>query len=61
VVAKINADVADILRDPAVQQALEAQGNLAAKPLTPAEFRAKLSRELSVYGDIASRIDLSGG
>ena len=61
VVAKINADVADILRDPAVQRAMEAQGNLAAKPLTAAEFRAKLSRELSVYGDIASRIDLSGG
>lgn len=61
VVAKINADVADILHDPAVRQALDAQGNLAAKPLTPTEFSRKLSRELEVYGDIAARIDLSGG
>ncbi|OVZ64674.1 hypothetical protein CDO44_00185 [Pigmentiphaga sp. NML080357] len=60
VVARINADVADILRDPAVQHAMEAQGNLAAKPLTAAEFGSKLSRELKVYGDLAARIDLRG-
>jgi len=58
IVEKINADVGDILRDPAVQQAMQAQGNLAAKPQTPAEFGSQLARELKVYGDLASRIDL---
>ncbi|GAA4325411.1 tripartite tricarboxylate transporter substrate binding protein [Pigmentiphaga soli] len=60
VVRKINADVNAIIAEPGFQQSLLAQGNMAAKPLTPGQFGQKLARELKTYGDIAGKVDLSG-
>jgi tripartite-type tricarboxylate transporter receptor subunit TctC len=59
IVSRINADVNAILADPAFQQTLQNGGNTAAKPLTPAQFGQKLASELKIYGDIASKVDLS--
>ncbi|MDX3905848.1 MAG: tripartite tricarboxylate transporter substrate binding protein [Pigmentiphaga sp.] len=59
IVDQVNADVNALLRDPNVRKALEAQGNLAAQPLTPPQFGEKLARELAIYGDLAAKVDLT--
>ncbi|VCU68742.1 Tripartite tricarboxylate transporter family receptor [Pigmentiphaga humi] len=61
VVSRINAEVNAVITEPATRQAMEGQGNLPAKPMTPAAFGQKLAKELAIYGDLAQRIDLSGG
>ena len=60
IVAKINADVNEIIQTPAIKNALQAQGSIAAIPLTPAQFGAKLASELKSYEVIASKVDLTG-
>jgi tripartite-type tricarboxylate transporter receptor subunit TctC len=59
VVAKINADINQIIQTPAFRESLVAQGNVAASPLTPAQFAAKMSSELKAFEAVASRIDLT--
>lgn len=60
IVAKINADINEIIQTPAVKNALQSQGSIAAVPLTPAQFGVKLASELKSYEIIASKVDLSG-
>ncbi|MGD9944904.1 MAG: Bug family tripartite tricarboxylate transporter substrate binding protein [Burkholderiaceae bacterium] len=59
VIAKINADINQIIRTEEFKTALAAQGNSPAQPLTPAQFSAKLGSELKMFEEVASRIDLS--
>ncbi|CAN5549339.1 tripartite tricarboxylate transporter substrate binding protein [soil metagenome] len=59
VVDKLNADINDIVRSAAFKTALEAQGNMAAAPVTPAQFAAKLSTEMRAFEAVASRVDLT--
>jgi tripartite-type tricarboxylate transporter receptor subunit TctC len=59
VIAKINADINAIIQTPEFQEALAKQGNVAARPLTPAQFSAKMATELKAFETVAARIDLS--
>ena len=59
IVAKINADINAIIQTPEFQSALAAQGNVAAQPVTPAQFSAKMSGELKAFEAVAAKIDLS--
>lgn len=59
VIAKLNADINEVIQTPEFKAALAAQGNMAAMPVTPDEFAAKLSSELRQFEAVASRIDLS--
>jgi tripartite-type tricarboxylate transporter receptor subunit TctC len=59
VVAKINADINEVIQSAEFRAALAAQGNMPASPVTPAAFAARLSSELKQFQDVASRIDLS--
>ncbi|QHE86474.1 Bug family tripartite tricarboxylate transporter substrate binding protein [Hydrogenophaga sp. BPS33] len=59
IVAKINADINAIIQTREFQEALVAQGNVAAKPVTPAQFATKMSSELKAFEAVAAKIDLS--
>lgn len=59
IVAKINADINAIIQTPEFQSALAAQGNVAALPVTPAQFAGKMSGELKAFEAVAAKIDLS--
>jgi tripartite-type tricarboxylate transporter receptor subunit TctC len=59
VVARINADINEIIQTPEFKTSLEAQGNVAAAPVTPAQFGTKLASELRAFEAVATRIDLS--
>lgn len=59
IVAKINADINDVIKSPEFKAAMVAQGNMPAAPVTPAEFSARLASELRQFEGVASRIDLS--
>jgi tripartite-type tricarboxylate transporter receptor subunit TctC len=59
VVARINADINEIIQTPEFKTSLEAQGNIAATPVTPAQFGTKLASELRAFEAVAARIDLS--
>ncbi len=60
IVSKINTDVNDIIQTDKFKKALLAQGSIAAKPLTPAQFADKLAYELKTYGEVARAINLGG-
>jgi len=58
IVFKINADVNEIIQTEAFKNALLTQGSVAAKPLTPEQFSQRLKKELKIYGEVASAINL---
>ncbi|RZI95273.1 MAG: tripartite tricarboxylate transporter substrate binding protein, partial [Rubrivivax sp.] len=58
-VAKINADINQIIQTPEFKASLQAQGNVAALPVTPAQFASKLGSELKAFEAVAAKIDLS--
>lgn len=60
IVAKINADINEIIQTPAFREALAKQGNVAAQPVTPVQLATKLAEELKAFEAVASKIDLSG-
>jgi tripartite-type tricarboxylate transporter receptor subunit TctC len=57
IVAKINADINQIIQTEEFKTSLVAQGNAAAAPITPAQFGAKLSAELRAFEAVAAKID----
>jgi len=57
VVQKLNASVAEILRDPAIEQAFRKQGDLPV-PATNREFAATVSADLDKWGEVARKMDL---
>ncbi len=57
VVQKLNTHIAEILRDPAIQQAFRTKGDLAAAA-TVAEFTAIVDADLKKWGDAARKIGL---
>ena len=59
IVAKINADINQVIQTPEFKASLQAQGNVAALPVTPAQFATKLSGELKAFEAVAAKIDLS--
>lgn len=58
VVTKINAAINEIIQTPEFKTALAAQGNVAALPLSPAQFATKLAGELRAFEAVAAKIDL---
>ncbi len=58
IVFKINADVNEIIQTEAFKNALLTQGSVAAEPLTPDQFSQRLKKELKIYGEVASAINL---
>lgn len=60
VIAKINGDVNEIIQTADFKATLAAQGNIAAQPLTPAQFATKLQTELKAFEAVASKVDLAG-
>lgn len=58
IVAKINSDINDVITSAAFKTALLSQGSIAAEPLTPAQFAAKLAGEMKSFETIASKVDL---
>ena len=54
-VAGIDADLADTA---AFSEALAAQGNAPAVPVTPSELEARLARESRAFEEVANSIDL---
>jgi tripartite-type tricarboxylate transporter receptor subunit TctC len=59
IVGKINTDINAIIQTAEFRSALEAQGNIAAQPLSPAQFAAKLDAEMRAFEAVAAKIDLS--
>jgi tripartite-type tricarboxylate transporter receptor subunit TctC len=57
VVQKLNTHIAEILRDPAIQQAFRTKGDLAASATVP-EFTAIVDADLKKWGDAARKIGL---
>ena len=58
IVAKLNADINEVIRTAAFSEALAAQGNAPAVPVTPAELAARLARESRAFAEVAGSIDL---
>ena len=58
VVAKLNAQVTAILKDPAVRKQLLDQG-IEPMTSTPAEMKARIDKELKDFGSLAKRAKLS--
>ncbi len=58
IVFKINADVNEIIQTEAFKNTLLTQGSVAAEPLTPDQFSQRLKKELKIYGEVASAINL---
>jgi tripartite-type tricarboxylate transporter receptor subunit TctC len=59
IVTKINADINAVIQTPEFRDALAKQGNVAAQPVTPAQFATKLASELKAFEAVAAKIDLS--
>lgn len=57
VVEKLNASINEVLREPAIDQALRRQGDLAA-PAGVGEFTATVNADLEKWGTVARRMDL---
>lgn len=60
VVAKINADINEVLLSAGFKNALAAQGNMPAQAVTPAQFAGKLATEMKAFQAVAAKMDLSG-
>ena len=58
ILAKLNAQVATILKDPAVHKQLLDQG-IEPLPGTPAEMKARIDKELKEFASLARRAKLS--
>jgi tripartite-type tricarboxylate transporter receptor subunit TctC len=58
IVAKLNADINEIIQTAAFSEALAAQGNAPAAPVTPAELKARLASESRAFEEVANSIDL---
>lgn len=58
IVLKLNKTVNEIIQTDAFKSALQAQGSVAAKPLTVEQFSQRLSTELKTYGEVAMAIGL---
>lgn len=57
VVQKLNANIAEILRDPAIEEAFRKQGDLATAASTT-EFAATVATDLAKWGEVARKMDL---
>lgn len=58
VVARLRAEVAEALRDPALLQRLDAAGGLEPMPTTPAEFAGLIRRDAEKYRTLIREIGL---
>ena len=59
IIAKLNADINEIIQTPEFKAALASQGNSPASPISPTQFGAKLEKESKDFEAVASRIDLN--
>ncbi len=60
IVAKINSDINAVITTAAFRDALAGQGNVAAAPITPAAFAAKLRNEMKLFEPVAKTLDPAG-
>ena len=61
IVAKINADVNAVITSAAFRDALVAQGNMPAAPVTPQAFAERLGREMRMFEPVAKTLAAGGG
>ena len=59
IIQKLNTDINTIIQTAEFKSALETQGNVAAQPVSPAQFGARLDADMRAFEAVAAKIDLS--